>query len=132
MLICHYATLRQSAGDLPEYLALMEEAMTIARRAGDRATRAALALDLLYARLCHGSLAAAVDADDEALLLAGADLQMGADIVGYQTGARALQPLIHEGRAALPARYVNAACARRIVCTKRWEQRGTWRDWRKR
>lgn len=55
----------------------------MARRAGDPATRVALALDLLYARLCHGSLAAAVDAADEALSLSGDDMKMGADLVGY-------------------------------------------------
>ena len=82
-LICHYAALRQSAGDLPEYLALMEEAMAVARRDGDPVTRAALALDLLWARQLHGSLAAAVDAADEALSLVGDDARMGADIIGY-------------------------------------------------
>ena len=83
VLTCHYSTLRQSAGDLPGYLALAEEAMAMARRSGDPTTPAALALDLSYARLCHGALAAAVDANDEALLLVGDDAQMGADIVGY-------------------------------------------------
>jgi class 3 adenylate cyclase len=83
VLICHYAALRQSAGHLPEYLALIEEAMVIARRTGDPATRAALALDLLWARLLHGSLAAAVDAADELLLLVGDDARMGADVIGY-------------------------------------------------
>ncbi|MEN8159130.1 MAG: AAA family ATPase, partial [Myxococcota bacterium] len=83
MLVQTYAGLRQSAGHLIEYLALMEEAVGIARRRDDAELRALVALDMVWAATLAGKFDDAVAAADHAIAFSGDDVEFGVEQMGW-------------------------------------------------
>ena len=83
LLLLGYAGLLQNKGHVAEYVDLTEEALVLARRAGDASTRAVIGPDVVWARTLRGALDGALEAADEAISLVGDDAEMGADVFGY-------------------------------------------------
>jgi class 3 adenylate cyclase/tetratricopeptide (TPR) repeat protein len=82
-LIGAYAPMQQSSGDQRVYLELMREAVATARRSGVREIQAALGLDHVWALMLNGELLEARTASEEAVAIAGDDLQLGSEIYGW-------------------------------------------------
>jgi class 3 adenylate cyclase len=85
ILVVTYAALRQTAGAIDDYLALVLEANRIARRSGDQETYAAVGPDLIAALWLKGRLAESLAVAQEVRERSGGDVSMGVALVGFSS-----------------------------------------------